>query len=144
MKDPISPPSPNGDTENVTSPRMTPQFNLGIDEPFSQETPKEHLADPIIVEDANPEIEIKRPKRVVQKSRMLLSPYTPIRYVKKKGQGKGKSDPKPPMSTINKIERSLIDYARNKDLLEAENIRRKANGDLTLNRLQLKTLNYNE
>ncbi|CAN1309790.1 hypothetical protein LINPERPRIM_LOCUS27816 [Linum perenne] len=143
-KDPISPPSPNGDTENVTSPRMTPQFNLGIDEPFSQEIPKEHLADPIIVEDAHPEIEIKRPKCVVQKSKMLLSPYTPIKYVKKKGQGKAKSDPKPPMTTINEMERSLIDYARNKDLLEAENIRRKANGDLTLNRLQLKTLNYNE
>ncbi|CAN1268372.1 hypothetical protein LINPERPRIM_LOCUS13154, partial [Linum perenne] len=86
----------------------------------------------------------KRPKRMIQKSKKLLSPYTPIVYVRKIGARRGKSPPKPAMCTINISEKSLIDYARSIQLPQTECIRRKADMDLSLSRLQLQTLNYNE
>ncbi|CAN1153238.1 hypothetical protein LINPERPRIM_LOCUS14567, partial [Linum perenne] len=81
---------------------------------------------------------------MIQKSKKLLSPYTPIVYVRKIGSGRGKSPPKPSMCTINISGKSLIDYARSIQLPKTECILRKADMDLSLSHLQLQTLNYNE
>ncbi|CAN1762695.1 hypothetical protein LINPERHAP1_LOCUS8488 [Linum perenne] len=79
-----------------------------------------------------------------QKSKKLVSPYTAIKYGKRGKAVKVIRDPLPPFINITPFERKMINYARDKKMPEGERLRTRTSIDISLLRLDMVTLNYNE
>ncbi|CAN1280759.1 hypothetical protein LINPERPRIM_LOCUS17505 [Linum perenne] len=151
-----------------SSPRMTPQFVLGIDEPFTEvnvgsNSPRNafspvskmaSMSTPIVMEEGPTVVVVEkvakkkdyegRPNRMKQKLKKLVSPYTAIKYDKRGKAVKVKRDPLPPFSNITPFEWKTINYARDKKMPEGEHLRTRTSIDISLRRLDMVTLNYNE
>ncbi|CAN1842130.1 hypothetical protein LINPERHAP1_LOCUS36746, partial [Linum perenne] len=81
---------------------MTPQFDLGIDQPFTENEGSsvvvpDKAASVVVPDKAAMKKNIEaRPKRMKQKSKKLMSPYTAIKYGNRGKAVKVKRDPVPP------------------------------------------------